>query len=663
MDHGAHDKHAGHDPEVFKRKFWITLILAIPVIIWAQPIQDWFHYTAPEFPGSDLIPPLFSTVIFFYGGEVFLRGMVVELRNRQPGMMTLVSLAITVAYVYSIATEFGFPGEPLYWEVATLIVAMQLGHWIEMRAVQQAGSAVDELAKLIPDTAERIVDDEITEVPVAELEPGDLVLVRPGAQLPADGEVESGRSGVNESMLTGESRPVDKEPGSPIIGGTVNGQGSLRVRITKVGDETTLSGVMRIVADAQASQTKTQLLADRAAFWLTVIAITVGAITLIAWLISPESVAFAITRTVTVLVIACPHALGVAIPLVVAISTTLSANHGFLIRNRPALEQAREIDTVIFDKTGTLTTGRFGVTDMMTTGSIDDREALKLAAAAEMDSEHPIAKAIVDEAAGTGDSGYTATEFSAITGQGVQATVNGRQIAVGGPRLLQSFDQSPDQALVEAARQWGSDGKTVIYLFIEERPVAVFGIADVVREESQEAIDQLHRQGLKVVMITGDSEDVASSVSRELGIDEYYAEVLPGSKADRVKELQDQGRKVVMVGDGVNDAPALVTADVGVAIGAGTDVAIESADIILVRDDPRDIPRLVKLSEASYSKMRQNLAWATGYNVVAIPLAAGVLAPFGILLAPAVGALLMSVSTVIVAANAQLLRRVNLDTV
>lgn len=661
QSNGGHDKHAGHDPDAFRRKFWLCLVLTVPVLIYSPSIQDWFGFTPPEFGGSDLIPFVFSVAIFFYGGLVFLQGAWHELRDRTPGMMTLISLAIGVAFVYSIATELGFDGEPLYWELASLITIMVLGHWIEMSAVQRAGSALDELSKLLPDTAERIAENgEIEEVAVSELREGDLVLVRPGGQVPIDGVIEEGESNLDESMMTGESRPVRKEPGDKVLGGTVNGEGSLRVRVEHVGEDTALSGIMRIVDEAQRSRSRAQALADRAAFWLTIVAIVAGALTFAGWLIADETVAYAISRTVTVLVIACPHALGLAIPLVVAISTSLSARNGLLVRNRLAMEQARNIDVVVFDKTGTLTRGELGVVDSRTDGSLDASEALRLAAAVEADSEHPIARAITARAREQDLERVQASRFEAMSGRGVRAEVDGEQIHVGGPRLLEDLGLEPSDDLRDAAGDWGNDGHSVIYLVRNGSVVAGFAIADVVREESRDAVAALKRAGVDVAMITGDSEDVARAVAAELGIDEVFAGVLPEDKAGHIERLQKDGRRVAMVGDGVNDAPALATADVGIAIGAGTDVAIESADIILVRDDPRDVASIFTLSKATYRKMLQNLGWATGYNILAIPLAAGLLAPWGIVLAPAFGAVLMSLSTVIVAINAQFLRRVDL---
>ena len=662
-EHGDHSRHEGHDPAAFRAKIAISLALTIPILIYSPSIQDWFRFTPPQFTGSGLIAPLLSVAIFLYGGSVFLRGSADELRNRRPGMMTLISLAIVTAFSYSIATELGFPGDPLYWELATLITVMLLGHWIEMSAVERAGSALSELSKLLPDTAERIADSgESEEVLVSHIQPDDLILVRPGAQIAVDGVIETGQSSVDESVMTGESRPVRKQPGDTVIGGTVNGQGSLRVRVSQVGDDTALSGIMRIVDDAQRSRWRAQALADRAAYWLTIIAIIAGLLTLVGWLLARESAAYAISRTVTVLVIACPHALGLAIPLVVAISTNLSARNGLLVRNRLALEQARDIDMVIFDKTGTLTVGELGVVEMATVDGVDQDAALRVAASVEADSEHPVARAIVDSARKNNIGLATAGNFEALAGRGVKGEVDGALVYVGGPQLLDELDLRPAGAIADSGARWGREGHSVIYLVQDRRITAAFAIADVIRESSQDAVRALQKMDIGVVMITGDSQDVAASVAGRLGIDEYIAGVLPEDKAGRVQEIKRNGHRVAMVGDGVNDAPALATADVGIAIGAGTDVAIESADIILVRDDPRDVAGVVTLSRATYRKMLQNLGWATGYNLLAIPLAAGVLAPWGIVLVPAVGAFLMSLSTVVVAINAQLLRRVDLGT-
>ncbi|MGQ9675441.1 MAG: heavy metal translocating P-type ATPase [Chloroflexota bacterium] len=652
-----------HHAEDYGHRFWVTLVLTIPVLVYTELVQNPLGFTPPAFPGSQWLPLALSTAIFFYGGSVFLRGGYQELSVRLPGMMTLISLAITVAYVYSLASEFVIAGMPLYWELDTLIVIMLLGHWLEMRAVGGARGALAELAKLLPDTAELVVDERLEKVGIERLKVGDLVLVRPGARIPADGRVEEGESSVNEALITGESRPVTKSPNDEVIAGAINGEGSLRVRVTKTGQETALAGIMLLVEQAQKSRSRAQALADRAAFYLVLVAIGAGAITSIAWLLAGAPGAFALERTVTVLVIACPHALGLAIPLVIAISTTLAARNGLLVRDRLALEMAREVDVVVFDKTGTLTLGEQRVAAVVAIDSLNENDALALAAAVEGDSEHVVARAVRQAARERRLRPPKVSGFEAIPGRGARARIDGHVVQVGGPRLLELLGQQPSGILLEATERWGREGKTVVYLVADGRPQAAIALADAIRPESYDAVHGLRERGVRVAMLTGDSEDVARWVAGELGIDEYFAQVLPESKADRVRELRERGQTVAMVGDGVNDAPALVTADVGIAIGAGTDVAIESAGIILVKNDPRDVVRIVELSRASYSKMVQNLFWATGYNVVAIPLAAGVLAPYGIVLIPAVGALLMSVSTVIVALNAQLLRGLKLQRV
>jgi Cu2+-exporting ATPase len=572
-------------------------------------------------------------------------------------MMTLISLALIVAFAFSVAVSFGFPGMPLWWELATLVTIMLLGHWIEMRAISQASGALRALAKLLPDTAVRLEGERQVDVPVTALSPGDIVLVRPGAAVPADGIVKSGRSAVNEAMITGESRPVEKADGDRVIAGTINGQGSLRVEVTGTGEQTALAGIMRLVSDAQNSRSRSQALADRAAFFLTIIAIIAGAATFVTWLALERDAAFAIERTVTVLVIACPHALGLAIPLVIAISTTLGARSGLLVRDRRGLEDARHLDTVVFDKTGTLTRGEFRVVAIETDGTLDENRALALSAAVERDSEHSIALGVVKTAEERSLALPAVQDFQAVPGKGVQARVDGSTWYVGGPALLrENAVPLPDsfRAFTERA---ATEGQAVIYLLDDDVVRAALVLADAVRAESREAIETLHKAGIDVVMLTGDAKAVASSVARDLGIDSFHAEVLPSGKAEIIQSIRDTGRRVAMVGDGVNDAPALLTADVGIAIGAGTDVAVEAGDVVLVRNDPRDVPRIIRLSHATWRKMIQNLWWAAGYNIIAIPLAAGVLASRGILLHPAFGALLMSFSTVIVAINAQLLRR------
>ena len=658
-DEHAHDKHAGHSVAMFRRKFWISLILTIPALVWGEMIPHALGFTPPEFPGSGWIPFVFGVAVFFYGGLVFLQGAWRELRDRQPGMMTLISLAITVAFVFSVAVTFGASGMPLWWELSSLVTIMLLGHWMEMRSISQAQGAVRELAKLLPNTATRIVDGRTEDVPLDQLREGDVVLVRPGAAAPADGVVREGRSSVNESMITGESRPVPKDVGASIVAGTVNGEGALRVEITRTGDRTTLAGIMRLVEAAQTSRSRAQVLADRAAFWLTVVALVAAFVTAIAWILAQAPGAYTVERVVTVLVIACPHALGLAVPLVIAISTTLGARNGLLVRDRRGLEEARLVDAVIFDKTGTLTLGQHRVVGMRTAG-VSEEAALGLAASVEQDAEHPVARAIVASAVDRKVAIPRATEFRAIPGHGAKATVDGRTVAVGGPNLLKQLGLEPPAELQQFTADAASRGQSAIYLVDDRRVVAAYAVADAIRQESREAIQKLHDAGIEVAMVTGDSRAVADDVARQLSIDTVFAEVLPEQKVEKVKELQHAGKRVAMVGDGVNDAPALVTADVGIAIGAGTDVAVEAGDVVLVRSDPRDVPRIVALSQATYRKMMQNLWWAAGYNIVAIPLAAGALASKGIVLSPAVGAVLMSLSTIIVAVNAQLLRRASL---
>ena len=653
----ARDKHAGHTVAMFRDKFWISLALTIPTLIWGHMLQNVVTFTPPHFPGSDWIPAVFGTAVFFSGGSVFLKGALQELRARLPGMMTLISLAITVAFVFSAAVRLGFPGMPLWEELATLVTVMVLGHWIEMRSVNQAQGALKELARLLPNTATRVHGEHTEEVALSDLRAGDIVLVRPGAAVPADGMVITGSSSVNESMLTGESQPVDKTTDSNVIAGTVNGAGSLRVRVTGTGESTALAGIMRLVEQAQTSRSRAQVLADRAAQWLTFIALAAGAATLVTWLLIGDDVAYAVERMVSVLVIACPHALGLAVPLVVAISTTMGARSGLLVRDRRGLEEARLVNAVVFDKTGTLTRGQFGVVSIVTHASLTADEALALAAAIEHDSEHSIARGIVKSAEAKKLAPLRAQSFQAIPGKGVKATVENRELYMGGPAMLASLNLSLEGSLADAARAASQRGQASIYLMSAQDVLAVIAVADLIREESRAAIDQLHAHAIQVVMMTGDAEPVARAVGLELGIDTIFAQVLPEQKASHIKSLQQQGKRVAMVGDGVNDAPALVTADVGIAIGAGTDVAVEAGDIVLVRSDPRDIPRIIELSRATYRKMVQNLWWAAGYNIVAIPLAAGVLASRDIVLAPAMAAVLMSASTVIVAVNAQLLKR------
>lgn len=658
--HTARARHAGHDPDLFRRQFWVVLLLTAPVVAWSAEVQHWLGYVAPAFAGSEWIPAIGGTFVFAYGGRVFLEGARTELRGRQPGMMTLISLAIVVAFIASWAATLGVFEVDVWWELATLITVMSLGHWIEMRSILQAQGALQELAKLLPDTATRITGETEETVPVSALNEGDVVLVRPGERLPADGIIRKGESALNEAMLTGESRPVKKKEGDEVIAATINGEGSLRVEITGTGDKTKLSGIMRLVADAQKSKSRAQHLADRAAQILTGVAILSGLVTLVVWQLLGATIDFSIVRVVTVLVIACPHALGLAVPLVVAISTTLGARNGLLVRDRRGLEEARNLNTVIFDKTGTLTLGEFRVVEMAVADGSSEEEALRIAAGVESESEHPIARGIVKTAEDRKLDVPAADGFRALTGKGVAASVGGVEYHIGGPALLTQEDAQVPDALRAAAEAAAARGQAAIYLLRDAKAMAVFAVADAIREESREAIRALHERGIEVAMLTGDAQAVADAVAADLGIDTVFAQILPEDKASKVRELQSQGKKVAMVGDGVNDAPALATADIGIAIGAGTDVAVEAGHIVLVRSDPRDIPRIVALSRATYRKMLQNLWWASGYNIVAIPLAAGVFAAWGVLLTPAVGAVLMSASTVVVAINAQLLKRVKL---
>ena len=661
MDHSAHaghgTDHTGHE-QMFRTRFWWCLLLSVPVLLYSGMIQMWLGFTPPAFPFSEWIPFVFSVIVFAYGGVPFLQMAVPELQDRKPGMMTLISLAISVAFIYSVAAQFLNLGEGFFWELVTLIDIMLLGHWLEMRSVRQASGALNELAKLMPDTAERIHHGDETEtVPVSELKRGDLVLVRPGASIPADGEVVEGHSNVNESMITGESAPAHKMAPLKVIAGTINGEGSLRVRVTATGNETALAGIMRLVEQAQQSKSKTQVLADKAAGWLFYIALASALLTAIAWTLADAFNLQVLERVVTVLVIACPHALGLAIPLVVAITTAMGARNGILVRNRLALEAAREIDIVIFDKTGTLTEGRFGVVDIATADGWEANRAVALAAALEGDSEHLIAQAIRRLARDRKLTLPPIQDFSALKGRGVQAVVEKETYLVGGPRLLEMLGLKSEANIAAFTETANRNAQTVVYLTTKDRIIAAISITDVIRPESKQAIEELNRMGIEVAMLTGDSKAVANAVASQLGIQRVFAEVLPEHKDQKVVELQKQGKRVAMVGDGVNDAPALTRADVGIAIGGGTDVAIESAGVILVNSNPLDVVKIFKLSRASYRKMLQNLWWAAGYNIVAIPLAAGVLVSWGILLSPAVGALLMSVSTIVVALNAQLLRR------
>jgi Cu2+-exporting ATPase len=658
--HGNHDRHAGHSVAMFRDKFWLSLALTIPVIFWSTDVQHWLRYTAPSFPGSKFVPAVLGTVVFIYGGLVFIRGAWGELADHKPGMMTLISLAIVVAFGTSLAATFGLFEIDVWWELASLITIMVLGHWLEMRAISQARGALNALAALLPDTAERVSGTETQTVPISELKVGDVVLVRPGTRVPADGEVVEGSADVDESMITGESRSVSKAPGGKVIAGTVAAGGSLRVRIAAVGEQTALSGIMRLVSAAQASGSHTQDLADRAAAILFYVAIASGAVTFVYWWIAGDK-EHALIRTATVLIIACPHALGLAIPLVIAISTSIGAQNGLLVKDRIALERARNLDMVIFDKTGTLTRGSPAVSGMVTGSGANEDYLISRAAAVEANSEHPLAKAIVAEAKRRNLTTLQAANFEALPGRGAQAVVNGQSVIIGGPRLLTENKAILPPEVEELTTQWASEGRTVLYVVGEGKLLGAFAVEDEIRPESNEAVKELHRLGIRVAMITGDSKTVADSVAKRIGIDEVAAEVLPVDKASAVKRFQAGGKRVAMVGDGVNDAPALATANVGIAIGAGTDVAIESAGIVLVRSDPRDVVGAIELSRATYRKMIQNLVWATAYNLVAIPVAAGVFVHWGLDLPMSVGAVAMSLSTIIVAANAQLLRRLKLQ--
>jgi Cu2+-exporting ATPase len=657
--HAAHDKHAGHDPEMFRRRFWLCLLLTIPVVATSEMVMEWFGYTL-DFPGIELIGPVLGSFIFLWGGWPFLAGAVAEIRARQPGMMLLISLAIVVAYGASLASSLDWFDLEFWWELAALITIMLLGHWQEMKAIGQARGALQALAELLPDDAERVAaDGSVEHVGLGELSVGDVVLVRPGGRVPADGEIVEGGAELDESMITGESRPVRKDLGDGVVAGTVAVDSAVRVEVTALGEDTALAGIQRLVAQAQSSQSRAQALADRFAALLFYIATAAAVITFIAWLAAGDS-DDAVVRTVTVLVIACPHALGLAIPLVIALSTALSARAGVLIKDRLALERMRSVDAVLFDKTGTLTLGQHALTGVVAAHGSDEADVLSIASAVESDSEHPLARAIVRAAHERGGRPRVATEFVSMTGRGVEARVDGRPYAVGGPALLRERGLREPAELATTTDRWRARGASVLYLVCDDVVLGALELEDQVRPKAREAVAALQRRGIRVVMITGDARQVADAVGAELGVDEVFAEVLPEDKDGNVAALQARGLTVAMVGDGVNDAPALARADVGVAIGAGTDVAIESAGVVLASSDPRGVLSVIRLSVSSYRKMQQNLAWAAGYNVVAIPLAAGALAWAGVTLGPALGAILMSASTIVVALNAQLLRRVDL---
>lgn len=655
MDH-AHDKHEGHHTEDFLKKFYVTLALTVPILMYSEIFMIAFKWNAPHFRGVDILILILGSIIYFYGGGVFLKSAYRELKAKLPGMMTLIAIAITAAYAYSVYTTFT-GGMNLFWELATLIAIMLIGHYIEMRAVQGAKGALKELAKLLPDTAEVIRDGKTFTIPVRELVGGDVVLVRPGAKVPADGEIVEGRSELNEAIITGESKPVSKNVGDQVIAGSLNGDASLTVRVTNVGEKTFLAGIMRLVADAEASKSRLQMLSDRAAFWLTILAVGSALVTLIVWLSLGMGASFAIERVVAVLVIACPHALGLAVPLVASISTTMGAKNGLLIRKRLSLEAARNIDIVLFDKTGTLTKGEFGVDTVLTNKNYSEEEVIKFAVSVNSQSEHPLAKAMSAYAKEKNISILPISNFERVAGKGAKAKVDNSEVAIGNEALVSDFGGTFNEDYKHKVTELEKQGKTVVHIVKEKELIGSIALADIIRPESKETIAKLKEMGVRSAMITGDAEDVAAWVARELGLDEYFAKVLPHEKAEKVKLLQSRGNKVAMVGDGVNDAPALTQSDLGIAIGAGTNVAIESAGIVLVRSDPRDIPKIVHLSKLTYRKMIQNLFWATGYNVIAMPIAAGILYTKGIMLNPAVAAVFMSLSTVIVSINAVLLRR------
>lgn len=649
---GGHAAHHQMMVADFRRRFWVSLVITVPVLLLSPLIQRTLHLEALAFPGDRYVLLALSAFVYGWGGLPFLKGAVKELREWRPAMMTLIAVAITAAFAYSAAVVIGVEGDVFFWELATLVDVMLLGHWLEMKSVMGASRALEELARLMPDEAHLLAEDGgVTDVPLAELEPGNRVLVRPGEKVPIDGRVVKGGSSLNEAMLTGESTPVEKQEGDTVIGGSINGEGSLEVTVEKMGTDTYLARVIDLVRRAQESKSHGQNLADRAAFVLTLVALTVGAVTLIVWLALGSSFEFSLGRSITVMVITCPHALGLAIPLVVAVSTSLGAKRGLLIRDRSAFERSHKVDAVVFDKTGTLTEGRFGVSEVWAFDGRERDEILVMAASLESRSEHPIAQGIVRSAEERELELLATEDFSSIPGKGIEATVDGRRMSVVGPSYL--MEQGIEAPSIDRAGR----PLTVVYLLGDGEPLGALGLGDVVRAESREAVRGLQRLGIKTIMLTGDNEDVAGWVASELGLDEYYAGVLPEEKAERVRELQQKGLLVGMVGDGVNDAPALAQADVGVAIGAGTDVAIESADIVLVKNDPRNVLDLFSLARATWKKMVQNLGWATGYNVIAIPLAAGAAAGAGVVLSPAVGAALMSASTIVVAINARLLGR------
>ena len=657
---GEHDAHVGHSALMFKNKFWLSLLFTIPVVVYSKMIQHWLGFTLPTFMGSEYIPFIFSTIIFFYGGLVFIKAAIREIKSRLPGMMTLISVAIITAYLYSIATQFFIGGDGFFWELATLVTIMLLGHWLEMASIMKAENALDAIKQLLPDTAEKMVNGKIDKVMVAELQIGDTVLVRPGTSIPVDGIIIGGRSSIDESAITGESKAISKSINDEVIAGTINQDGSLTIQVTKIGDDTALAGIMRLVAEAQSSKSNVQVLADKAAFALTIVALTSAVVTFVFWVFAKDT-GFALERAVTVLIIACPHALGLAIPLVVSISTTLSARNGLLIRKRAALEAARKLNVVLFDKTGTLTKGEHGVTNVWAAKDFKKNDIIRMVASLEQYSEHIVGRGIVTFAQQKKIAIDPVKDFRALPGLGVQGTLDDSETYIAASyRYVQENKLSVPTEIANAVKQAAKEGKTEVYLILSKRVIGALALTDMIRDEAKAAILDLKQLGIQTAMITGDSEDVARYVAKQLGLQHYFAEVRPEDKASKVKEFQKRGLRVAMVGDGINDAPALSQADIGIAIGAGTDVAIKSADVILIKSDPRDVVKVITLSKATYSKMVQNLVWATGYNVFAIPLAAGVLYGFNIILSPALGAALMSVSTIVVAINAQLLRKIKL---
>jgi Cu2+-exporting ATPase len=650
-----HSNHAVHHQamvEDFKRRFFVSLFLTFPVLVLSPLIQQVFGYIL-YFPGDKYFLFIFSAFVFFYGGWPFLKGLYEEIKGKKPGMMTLIGLAISVAFFYSLAVVLGLSGKFFFWELVTLIDIMLLGHWVEMRSVMGASRALEEIAKLIPSQTHLVQDGEVVDVPVSELSIGDVVLVRPGEKIPSDGTILKGETSVNEAMLTGESKPLVKKKGDKVIGGSVNGEGIINIKVIHTGKDSYISQVMNLVNQAQQSKSKTQDLANKAALWLTLIALSVGLATLITWLFFGKEFVFALERMVTVMVITCPHALGLAVPLVVAVSTALSAKNGLLIRNRVAFEKIREINVIIFDKTGTLTRGEFGVTDIVAQEGYQEKDILFYAASLELNSAHPIAKGILAKAKERGIKTGEVEEFISLPGRGIRGKVEGKLIEIVGQNYLREKEiKTEDPEIKKLIEQ----GKTIVHIVSGDEIMGAIALADLIKKESREAIQNLKEQGIKCMMLTGDNQQVAKWVAEDLGLDDFFAEVLPHQKSEIIKNIQSRKLKVAMVGDGVNDAPALAQSDVGIAIGAGTDVAIEAGDIILVRSDPRDVASIISLARATYSKMKQNLFWATGYNILAIPLAAGVLYNFGILLSPAAGAVLMSLSTVIVAINARFLK-------